>query len=212
MIGIRRLENIDTLLQDVFHHKVPGGYIELGVWRGGACMLARGIMRAYGESHRTIYVCDSFQGLPPGDRNLHIGDRGWDIVPYLKVDAETVARGFKLAGVMDPNVVFAKGFFNETTPHLATMIDSLAIIRFDGDMYESAVDTIYHLYEKLEVGGYFIVDDWYGFPARDAFVDFFNVHGVQPEIIQIDQLSVYWKKTAQFEVQHWRYARSAFKP
>jgi len=59
-------------------------------------------------------------------------------------------------------VIFGKGFFNDTMPPLRNVIDKLSIIRFDGDMYESAVDVLYNLYDKLEVGGYFIVDDWTG--------------------------------------------------
>ena len=79
------------------------------------------------------------------------------------------------------------------------------------------VGVLYHLYEKLEIGGYFIVDDWqifegYDFPAKHACLDFFEVHGHHPEIIPIDSMSVYWKKSEHVEVQHWRYSKSAFKP
>jgi hypothetical protein len=56
-----------------------------------------------------IYVCDSFQGLPPGDRALHKGDKHqWDSTPYLEVDVGTVARSFREAGVLDSNVVMVK--------------------------------------------------------------------------------------------------------
>ena len=42
-------------------------------------------------------------------------------------------------------------------------------------MYESTVDVLYNLYDKLAIGGYVIIDDWFGFPARTACEDFFEV-------------------------------------
>jgi len=86
------------------------------------------------------YVCDSFKGLPPGDKLLHPRDHGWNLFPYLEESAEEVAKNFRESGVLDSNVVFAKGFFNETMPPLASRIKRLAVMRLDGDMYESTVD------------------------------------------------------------------------
>jgi hypothetical protein len=129
----------------------------------------------------------------------------------LEVSAEIVAQNFREMGLLDPNIIFAKGFFNETMKPLATQIKSLAIMRLDGDMYESTVDVLYHLYEKLSIGGYVIMDDWTGFPSRTACQDFFHVHGLNPEIIAIDDLAIYWKKTEEVEVQYWRYEQSQFK-
>ena len=79
-------------------------------------------------------------------------------------------------------------------------------------MYESTVDVLYNLYDKLSIGGYLIMDDWYGFPSKTACEDFFKVHGINPEIIKIDDLSAYWKKTEQVDIQYWRYEQSKFKP
>ena len=56
-------------------------------------------------------------------------------------------------------------------------------------MYELAVDVLYHLYNKLSIGGYVIMDDWYGFPSKTAVQDFFEVHGINPDIISIDGFS-----------------------
>jgi hypothetical protein len=153
----------------------------------------------------------SFKGLPPGERKFDPGDNGWDNTPYLEVSTEIVAGNFNTAGLLDKNIIFAQGFFNATIPPLSNMVESLAIIRFDGDIYESAVDVLYHLYEKLSVGGYFIVDDWFGFPSRTACEDFFAVHGITPDIIPIDDISAYWQKTENVTVQYWRYEQSQFK-
>ena len=114
-------------------------------------------------------------------------------------------------------VVFAKGFFSVTMPILRknwiTQKSSLAILRLDGDMYESTVDVLYNMYDKVSVGGFIIMDDWYGFPARRACLDFFKVHNINPVIKQIDTLSVYWQKLEvdDVEVQYWRYMKKQFK-
>lgn len=55
------------------------------MWRGGSSIVARAVLAAYGATDRISYVCDSFAGLPPGDRSLHIKDLNWDNTPYLEV-------------------------------------------------------------------------------------------------------------------------------
>lgn len=200
MTGATRLNNVEHLLRDVFKKGIGGDYIETGVWRGGASIFARGVMRAHGQGHRLSYVCDSFRGLPSGERALDPRDKNWDSVPYLEVSTESVATNFAVAGLLDPNVVFVKGFFKDTIPHLSPSIKSLAIMRLDGDMYESTVDVLYHLYEKLSIGGYVIMDDWDGFPSKTACEDFFAVHKINPTIIRIDDMSAYWQKTENIKI------------
>jgi len=164
------------------------------------------------ESTRVSYVCDSFRGLPPGDKKLDIRDKNWDNTVYLEVSSDIVANNFIKYRMLDSNVVFAKGFFNETMPQLSKYIQSLSIMRLDGDMYESTVDVLYHLYDKLSIGGYVIMDDWSKFPSKTACEDFFAVHGINPKIVDIDQYSAYWKKTEHVDIQFWRYEQSKFKP
>eukprot|EP00577_Skeletonema_sp_RCC1716_P021169 CAMPEP_0113395114 /NCGR_PEP_ID=MMETSP0013_2-20120614/12967_1 /TAXON_ID=2843 ORGANISM="Skeletonema costatum, Strain 1716" /NCGR_SAMPLE_ID=MMETSP0013_2 /ASSEMBLY_ACC=CAM_ASM_000158 /LENGTH=366 /DNA_ID=CAMNT_0000279195 /DNA_START=2597 /DNA_END=3697 /DNA_ORIENTATION=+ /assembly_acc=CAM_ASM_000158 len=211
MTGQKRLDNVHALLKDVIENKVIGDYIETGVWRGGSSVLAKAVLEVLDpNSNRVSYVCDSFMGLPPGEKKLSKKDAGWDNTPYLEVASDIVANNFIKYGLLDSNVIFAKGFFNETMPPLAEKIKSLSIMRLDGDMYESTVDVLYHLYDKLSIGGYVIMDDWFGFPSKTACEDFFAVHGIEPEIIPIDDISAYWKKAEDVQVQYWRYEQSSF--
>ena len=211
MTGWARIDNVHKLLKDVFDHNIPGDYIETGVWRGGSSMFARAVMHAYGQAHRKSYVCDSFAGLPPSARNLDNLDKGWDGTPYLEVHQDIVVDGFEKYSMLDENVFFVKGFFNDTMPHVRPLVDSFSVMRLDGDMYESTVDVLYHLYDKLSVGGYVIMDDWDGFPSKTACLDFFATHGISPQVIKIDTLSAYWQKTEQVELQYWRYEQNKFK-
>lgn len=212
MTGWARLDNVRNLLDDVFKNNVTGDYIETGVWRGGSSIFARAVITSAGETDRVSFVCDSFAGLPPGDRGLDKGDTNWNHVPYLEVPVEVVATNFQKYSLLDSNVVFVKGFFNETMPPLAKRIKHLSVMRLDGDMYESTVDVLYTLYDKLSINGYVIMDDWFNFPSKIACEDFFNVHRINPEIIKIDNFSVYWQKKDQIDIQYWRYVQNSFKP
>lgn len=212
MTGWKRLDNVWNLIKSVVEENVPGDYIETGVWRGGSSVFARAVLNAYGQSDRRSFLCDSFAGLPPGDRDLDKKDKNWDVMHwYLAVPEVIVASNFRKYGLLDHNVVFAKGFFNETMPELKKHAERFSVMRLDGDMYESTVDVLYNLYDKLSIGGYVIMDDWFGFPSKTACEDFFRVHGIQPEIIPIDNFSAYWKKTEEVEIQFWRYEQNNFK-
>lgn len=217
MVGEKRLDTIKDLLLDVFRKNVTGDYMETGVWRGGASIFARGIIKANHQSHRLSFVCDSFSGLPPGDLNLDAKDKGYDFSPYLEVSDNLVAGSFYRLGVLDQHVWFVKGFFNDTMPPLAPHVSELAILRLDGDMYESTVDVLYHMYTKIQAGGYVIVDDWIDlngadFPAKTACEDFFAIHNLAPQIVVTDISSVYWQVTAKLDkVEYWRYTSKRFK-
>jgi hypothetical protein len=132
----KRLDNIAELLKKVTKEKIPGDYIETGVWRGGASVYARAVMNVLMKeddpvTHRASYVCDSFSGLPPGDRKLDKGDENWDHTPYLEIPQDVAINNFAKYGLLDSTVVFAKGFFNETMPVLSKKIKSLSIMRLD---------------------------------------------------------------------------------
>ena len=173
-------------------------------------MLAQGTMLAYNESHRHVVVCDSFCGLPPGQNVYHPGDLGWDMTPYLQVSEREVASNFQKFGLLAPNVIFAKGFFNDTMPILRSQIQNISILRLDGDIYQSTVDVLYHLYDKVSIGGYVIVDDWFGFPAKQACEDFFQVHNTHPVVVPIDSTAAFWQKIENINIQYWRYQNKTF--
>lgn len=155
-------------------------------------------------------MCDSFAGLPPSTLTQDRQYGSWDQTRYTEVSEREVKGNFKQHGVADSGVVFAQGLFSRSLPAVRALGVQLAVIRFDGDMYEGATDMLYSLYDRLSVGGYVIIDDWTGFPSKNACLDFFRVHKMSPEIVKIDRLSVYWRKAEEVEVQHWRYEKKEF--
>lgn len=66
MAGLRRIDNIQVLLEDVMIHEVPGDFIETGAWRGGICAVVGAIFTAYDQwNERNLWIADSFEGIPP---------------------------------------------------------------------------------------------------------------------------------------------------
>src|SRR6201997_488381 len=76
MIGSIRMRNLRYACETVLLDGVEGDFIETGVWRGGACILMRGILEAYGDNKRRVFVADSFAGLPPPDPHSFPADAG----------------------------------------------------------------------------------------------------------------------------------------
>ena len=195
MIGTRRLDNIIDCTTRVIRAGIPGDLIETGVWRGGATILMRGILAAYEVRNRTVWVADSFRGLPEPDAERWPADAG-DIHhthPELSVDLATVRRNFERYGLLDDQVRFLEGWFADTLP--AAPIEQLAVLRLDGDMYGSTMEALTALYPKLSAGGFVLIDDYGMVPGcHKAVDDFRDAQGIAEEIVPVDATGVYWEK------------------
>ena len=172
MIGLRRLDNLQDCIGSVIADGVPGDLIETGVWRGGASIFMRAVLAAYGDETRTVWVADSFSGLPPPDPAYPVdaGDRH-HTRSQLAISLEEVKENFRRYDLLDERVRFLEGWFKDTLP--GAPIDRLAVVRLDGDMYGSTIEALEALYPKLSPGGYVIVDD-YGLRGARAAVDDFR--------------------------------------
>jgi hypothetical protein len=194
MIGLKRMHHLRLLCEDVLLRGVPGDLIETGVWRGGACIMMRAVLKAYGESTRTVWCADSFEGLPPPDQR-YLQDMGDSHSSFdeLRVPAEVVENNFRKYGLFDNQVRLLKGWFKDTLP--TAPIERLAILRLDGDMYQSTIEAITLLFDKLSLTGYVIVDDWALAGCRQAIIDFRRQRAINDPIMPIDSFGVYWQKT-----------------
>src|SRR5436305_1408306 len=65
MVGMARLDNLQQCIERGLEGGVPGDLIEAGVWRGGASIFMRAVLRANDVDDRAVWVADSFEGLPP---------------------------------------------------------------------------------------------------------------------------------------------------
>lgn len=132
------------------------------------------------------------QGLPVSTSDKDHDE--WSITSFLAVSKAEVMRNFEVYGLLDDHVVFHEGYFRYVLPSVAKEKLDIAVLRMDGDMYESTMDIFYNLWDRVQLGGYIIIDD-YGIPeCRNAVSDFTQHLGISPDFIPVDHTGVYFEK------------------
>ncbi|MFI1913931.1 TylF/MycF family methyltransferase [Nocardia sp. NPDC020380] len=195
MAGTERLNNVHHCLQTITADAIPGDLIETGVWRGGICIFMRAYLRAHDIKDRTVWVADSFQGMPeigpdghPMDHRLALHRANH----VLGIPLEQVRQNFAKYDLLDDQVRFLPGWFHDTLP--TAPIDQLAILRLDGDLYQSTLDSLTHLYPKLSPGGYVIIDDYVLPPVHEAVLEYRRQHGISDRLRPVDISSACWRR------------------
>lgn len=196
MIGMQRLTSLQRCVETVLTEDVPGDLVECGVWRGGASILMRAVLSAYGDEKRSVWLCDSFEGVPPPDTAHYEADKGINLhraAGVLAVSEAQVRANFEHYGLLDDRVRFVPGWFKDTLQDAP--IKSISVLRLDGDLYESTIQALDALYPRLSSGGYCIIDDYHAIDAcRQAVADYRTAHSVTAEIEEIDGTGVLWRK------------------
>ncbi len=195
MIGMTRLRHLRACAETALVDCVPGDFVETGVWRGGACILLRGVLRAYSDQTRKVWVVDSFAGLPEPNPAKYPADTGDTLFSCkeLAIPLEQVRENFDRYDLLDGQVKFLQGWFSHTLPEAP--IREVAVLRLDGDMYESTMDALTHLYPKLSTGGFCIIDDYGCVPAcRKAVRDYRRSIGITEPMTMIDWTGAFWRK------------------
>jgi hypothetical protein len=218
MIGMRRLDNLEALVTDVLETGTPGDLIETGVWRGGATIFMRGVLKAHAVTDRTVWVADAFAKRFPVTEREGASARsfvspGWPEIRAVMSGAtlpseafrarsdalwagttfEEVRERFARYGLLDDQVRFLHGWFRDTLP--SAPIERLALLRLDGDLYDSTFDALAALYPRLSVGGYVIVDDYNAvMESREAVHAYLETARTDAELQRIDADAVFWQK------------------
>lgn len=196
MMGMKRLTSLQHCVETVLTDDVPGDLIECGVWRGGACILMRAVLAAYGDPTRSVWLADSFRGVPRSDPENYKADKGIRsefAAGILGVSEAEVRANFERYGLLDDRVRFLPGWFKDTL-HDAP-IERIAVLRLDGDLYESTIQALDALYPRLSSGGFCIIDDYLAVKAcEQAVTDYRTKHGITEEIVDIDGTGVLWRK------------------
>jgi hypothetical protein len=195
MIGTARMRNLRRLVETVLAEGVAGDVLEAGVWRGGACIYMRGILAAHAVKNRTVWVADSFAGLPEPDETLYPADKGDThyTSDELRASLDEVKDNFQRFGLLDEQVAFLPGWFKDTLPQAP--IEQLSVLRLDGDMYGSTMETLQALYARVSRGGFIIVDDYILPGCRRAVDDFREQRRIEEPLHDVDGAAAYWKRT-----------------
>ena len=189
---------------DVFRRRVPGVLVECGVWRGGSAGVMALAARHAGEP-RMLHLFDSFEGLPEPQaideaaaHDYSGGRSSGELTPINRCEAgreEVESFLFGRLGLERARVQFHPGWFQNTVPLAAPQISSIALLRLDGDWYESTQVCLEHLYPKLAPGGLVILDDYFAWAGcRKATDEYRQRQGITRELIRIDATAGCWIK------------------
>lgn len=155
--------------------KVPGCVVECGVWKGG--MIAA-IAQTMGPE-RHYYLFDSFEGLPPAQEIDGFAAQEYqrnDLAPNY-YDNCRIGSEYAYDAMTQAGVFFSvyHGWFKDTLPSFP-LHTPIALLRLDGDWYESTMTCLTNLYDKVAPGGMIIIDDFFAWEGcSTATLDFFSL-------------------------------------
>jgi O-methyltransferase len=192
MIGLRRLDQLESAMNEILTNRIEGDFVEAGIWRGGATIFMAACLNVHGITDRVVYAADSFEGLPvPSERYpIDEGDTHHQIA-MLSVSRSDVEDNFAKYGVPFQNVVFVEGWFEDTLALIPA--EKISLLRMDGDMYSSTIQTLEALYDRVTAGGIVIVDDYSLAGAQAAVHDFLDLRSESVTIVDIDGSGAFWR-------------------
>jgi O-methyltransferase len=188
---------------------IPGEIVECGVWRGGssiAMLLAQ--LRRYGAVRKKVYLLDSFEGLPPAtnrDGPLAAAWQGDTTSPiyYDNCRASLEALRETLVALELPaqSWELVPGWFSDTVPGLADRLrtEGIALLRLDGDWYDSTLVCLEHLAPLVHEGGVVLIDDYYAWDGcARAVHDYLSRYDLAYRIRTMPEtVGAYFSKRAQ---------------
>jgi hypothetical protein len=202
MCSYERLDNAYELALAAERSGIRGAFVECGVYKGGCAAVLAYVAR---HSSRRTWLFDSFEGLPePTERD------GAEAAEFARRRASgrlaSIRRCvgrldhvneilFETLGLDREKVVIRQGWFQETIPRSRDEIGPIALLRLDGDWYESTRTCLVNLYDSVVAGGFVILDDyrrWEG--CRQAFDEFARERGLDVELSTIDSAGAFLRK------------------
>lgn len=189
MLSTDRLRGLYDAVMAVDEKGLPGDIVECGAARGGSAALMGLVLKDLG-SKRTLWVCDTFEGIPEPTNDDPLEAQGY--TGLFKGDLEEMKKLFSRFGILG-SCKFVKGMFQDTLPKIK--VKQIAVLHLDGDWYESTKCGLDCLYDKVVPGGLIQIDDyghWSG--CRKAFDEFCHQRSIYPSLTQLDYTGVQFTK------------------
>lgn len=189
----------------VLDANIPGSFVECGVWRGGSAAVMALAIRHSGQA-RDLHLFDSFEGLPePTEKDGAMAKEysGGRASGALKSVGQCNAglkevQAFLLGrlGLDTSKVHFHVGWFQDTLPNVAPKLGPIALLRLDGDWYESTRLCLEYFYPNVSRGGIIIMDDYWAWEGcRKAVDEYRQNHQIDTPVNRIDLVAGYWIKS-----------------
>ena len=164
LTSMERCYSLYKAIQYITKGNILGDIVECGVWRGGSAMLAALTLIKNQQTHRKIYLYDTYEGMPePTDKDIDIHGVPYRLLwkkekEFLSVSLDEVKKNIFSTGYPKENIIFVKGMVQDTIPN--TVPKQIALLRLDTDLYESTYHELFHLYPKTTSQGIIIIDDY----------------------------------------------------
>ena len=164
LTSMERCYSLYKAIQYITKGNILGDIVECGVWRGGSAMLAALTLIKSQQTHRKIYLYDTYEGMPePTDKDIDIHGVPYRLLwkkekEFLSVSLDEVKKNIFSTGYPKENIIFVKGMVQDTIPN--TVPKQIALLRLDTDLYESTYHELFHLYPKTTSQGVIIIDDY----------------------------------------------------
>ena len=214
MVTYDGLLSLADITRHICKYEIHGDFVELGCHKGGSVgVMAKSILEFSPKKNnqvlQEIHAFDSFEGLPEPDKNKDNAIQAlecWDISDEklngnLKPVGELVASEDFIKELIFEKIKYPrnkleihKGWFQDSVPQVYHKIDKIALLRLDGDLYESTYIGLKYFFPKLVHNGFLILDDWCLEGARNAVQDYFDENNIKLHKNRVDGTVCYWIK------------------
>lgn len=206
LVNYARIKSLANICQIAIDIDIKGSFVECGVWKGGCSAVMAYIAKenAHKNGLRDVYLYDSFQGLPQVTAHDGIGahifsdkknEGKLETINKNVASEKDVTELFINLGLLGTNVHIVKGWFQESLPINKDKMGSIAVLRLDGDWYESTKVCLENLYDKVSSGGFIILDDYYFWEGcKKATDEFISSRKLEVKLVRTDFSGVYFVK------------------
>ncbi len=201
LVGWQGMEATYDCTKKVLEEKTLGALVECGVAQGGSALLIALVNQKFGDGTRRLWLFDSYEGLPePTPEDFKNGKTGEHVRPLPKGSClgtiEEVSRLlFDQHSLGRRDIELVKGWFQDTLPQTRGKVGPIALLRLDGDWYESTKVCFDMMFDQVSEGGFVILDDYFTcYGCKRATDEFLQARGKNYPIIPDGRGGAYFQK------------------
>jgi hypothetical protein len=188
MTSVERMFALYQATNYVIDQKIPGDFVECGVWRGGSSLMVAQVLQHRGVKDRHLYLYDTFEGMSEptvedvdfrgqkADQMLEQTQDKKETSVWCLANLDDVKLTMSNSSFPATNIHYVEGKVEDTIP-VTVPAGGIALLRLDTDWYTSTKHELIHLYPSLSSSGVLIIDDyghWEG--CRKAVDEYFTEH------------------------------------
>ncbi len=188
-MGRVRLDALHRILDELRADDIAGDLVDVAVDRGGFSAFLRGYLEAHTIDNRTVWLADSFLGSRPSTNET---DQPGMAYTELGSDLNNVRDVIANLGLLDDQVRFLQGDVSQTLP--PAELEHIAFLHIGPGGARDAAATLRALYNRVQPGGVVVIENQS--LARHAVDAFRAEHGIDDQIIALDDFAISWRKSS----------------